>query len=135
MILLNKKRKSRTVAKSDTSCEAAISMIGNYLTGSMAPRVRDEFEQHLSLCPDCAAFLKTYKKTIEVTRAFLRSQAPNPVPHRMSLRDKHVRSLMSFTFWAASFPFQRESNRRIRTNDPTLSLPRVQTDEGISRRK
>jgi anti-sigma factor RsiW len=103
MILLNKKMKLRTVAKSDTTCEVAISMVGNYLTGSMAPRVRDEFEQHLSLCPDCAAFLKTYKKTIEVTRAFLRSHAPNPVPHRMSLRDKHVRSLMSFTFWLHLF--------------------------------
>jgi hypothetical protein len=78
-------------------------MIGNYLTGTMAPRVRDGFEQHLSLCPDCAAFLKTYKKTIEVTRAFLRSQTPNPLPHRMSLRDKHLRSLIAFTFWLHLF--------------------------------
>jgi anti-sigma factor RsiW len=98
MILFNKQRKVRTVAKSDTTCEAATSMIGNYLTGSMAPRLRDEFEQHLSLCPDCAAFLKTYKKTIEVTRAFLRSQAPNPVSHRKLLRDNHLRSLLAFTF-------------------------------------
>jgi len=78
MILFDKKRKLRTVAESDPSCEAEVSMIGDYLTGSMAPRLRDEFEQHLSLCADCAAFLKTYRKTIEVTRAFLRSQAPNP---------------------------------------------------------
>ena len=99
MILSNKKRKTQTVAKSNTSCEAAISIIGNYLTGSMAPRVRNEFEQHLSLCPDCGAFLNTYKKTIDVTRTFLRSQAPNPAPHRMSLRDKYVRSLMAFTLW------------------------------------
>ena len=92
-----------TVAKTDTTCEAAISMIGNYLTDSMAPRVRDEFEQHLSLCPDCTAFLKTYKKTIEVTRAFLRSQAPKSVHHRISLRAKHLPSLMAFTFWLHLF--------------------------------
>jgi anti-sigma factor RsiW len=105
MILFNKKGRLTTVAKSDTSCEAAVSMIGKYLTGSMAPRLRDEFEQHLSLCPDCAAFLKTYKKTIEVTRAFLRSQAPNSVPHRISLRDKHLPSLLAFTFWLHLFLF------------------------------
>jgi len=105
MILFNKKKKLPTVTKSDTTCKAAISMIGNYLSGSVAPRLRDEFEQHLSLCPDCAAFLKTYKKTVEVTRAFLRSQASNPVPHRMSLRDKHLRSLMAFAFWLHLFLF------------------------------
>src|SRR5262245_1977169 len=105
MILFDKKRKLRTVAESDPSCEAEVSMIGNYLTGSVALRLRDEFEQHLSLCPDCAAFLKTYKKTVEVTRAFLRSQASNPVPHRMSLRDKHHRSLMAFAFWLHLFLF------------------------------
>jgi anti-sigma factor RsiW len=103
MILFKKKMKLRTVVESNASCEATISMIGNYLTGTMAPRVRDEFEQHLSLCPDCAAFLKTYKKTIEVTRAFLRSQTPNPLPRRMSLRDNHLRSLMAFTFWLHLF--------------------------------
>jgi len=90
MILFKKKRKSRTVAESDTSCEATVSMIGNYLTGSMAARLRDEFEQHLSLCPDCTAFLKTYKKTIEVTRAILRSQQQILYSHRISLRDKHL---------------------------------------------
>jgi hypothetical protein len=103
MNLLNQKKKLRTVAESDGSCEDTISMIGNYSAGSITPRVRDEFEYHLSLCPDCTAFLKTYKKTIEVTRAFLRSQAPNPGPHRMSLRDKHVRSLIAFTFWLHLF--------------------------------
>jgi hypothetical protein len=101
MILFNKQRKLRIVAESDPSCEAAVSMIDNYLTGSVAPLVRDEFEQHLGLCPDCAAFLKTYKKTIEVTRAFLRSQTP--VPYRMAVRDKHLRSLMTFTFWLHLF--------------------------------
>src|SRR5262245_42661836 len=96
MILFDKKRKLRTVAESDPSCEAEVSMIGDYLTGSMAPRLRDEFEQHVSLCPDCATFLKTYRKTIEVTRAFLRSQALSP--RRMPLRYKHVHSLMTFAF-------------------------------------
>jgi len=78
-------------------------MIGNYLADSIAPRMREDFEHRLSLCPDCAAFLKTYKKTIEVTRAFLRSQAPNPRPRGMQLHSRHVRSLTALAFWLHLF--------------------------------
>ena len=74
-------------------------MIGNYLSDSIAPRMREDFEHHLSLCPDCVAFLKTYKKTIEATRAFLKSQTPNHGRRGMLLHDKHVRSLMAFALW------------------------------------
>src|SRR6267378_1372424 len=78
MIAANKKSKSRTVSEPDYSCQTAIALIGNYLAGSITLHAREDFEHHFGLCPDCAAFLKTYKKTIEVTRAFLRSQTPSP---------------------------------------------------------
>jgi len=98
MIADKKKSKSRTVSEPDHSCQAAITLIGNYLAGSITLRAREDFEHHLGLCPDCAAFLKTYKKTIEVTRAFLRSQTPNPRRRGMQLRERHGRSLAALAF-------------------------------------
>ena len=98
MNLANKKSKPRTVSEADYSCEAAIALIGNYLAGSIAPSAHLDFERHLSLCPDCAAFLKTYKKTIEVTRAFLKSQTSDPHRRGMQLRGRHGRSLTALAF-------------------------------------
>jgi hypothetical protein len=41
------------------------------VTGGLAATVARSFERHLAICPDCVAFLKTYKKTIELTRSFV----------------------------------------------------------------
>jgi hypothetical protein len=105
MNFANKKSKSRTVSEPDYSCQAATALIGNYLAGSIALHARENFEHHLSLCPDCTAFLKTYKKTIEVTRGFLRFQTPNPRPRGMQLRERHRRSLALLAFWLHLFFF------------------------------
>ena len=55
------------------TCKQATSLLADYLTGTLAPGVTSELEHHLSACPDCVAFLKTYKKTIEVTQSLLLS--------------------------------------------------------------
>jgi hypothetical protein len=34
------------------------------------------FEEHLRVCPDCVAFLNTYKKTLELAKSFLAADAP-----------------------------------------------------------
>jgi hypothetical protein len=104
MILAKKRSQTRTLFEPDYSCQAAIALIGNYLAASITLHAREDFEHHLSLCPDCAAFLKTYKKTIEVTRAFLRSQTPSP-RRGMQLRETHGRSLAVLAFWLHLFFF------------------------------
>ena len=104
MILAKKRSKTRTLSEPDYSCQAAIALIGDYLAASITLRAREDFEHHLSLCPDCAAFLKTYKKTIEVTRVFLRSQTPSP-RRGMQLRETHGRSLAVLAFWLHLFFF------------------------------
>jgi hypothetical protein len=53
------------------NCEDEIALIGDYLLADLRPAVRRSFEIHLAECRDCAAFLRTYMKTIEVTRAVL----------------------------------------------------------------
>ena len=102
-LMTEKKSKTRTLSEPDYSCTAAISLIGNYLAGSIAPSVRLDFERHLEFCSDCTAFLQTYKKTIEVTRAFLRGQIPNLRARRMPRLVEHGRPLAALALWLHLF--------------------------------
>jgi anti-sigma factor RsiW len=68
------------------TCEAATNLIGDYLADNLDLRDRRAFEAHLSRCPDCAAFLTTYKRTIGLTRSFLASQSLHGKPVELKLR-------------------------------------------------
>lgn len=57
------------------TCATEVALIGDYLASRLSPRMLMAFEKHLEDCPDCAAFLRTYKKTIDVTRSFLRLES------------------------------------------------------------
>jgi anti-sigma factor RsiW len=56
-----------------TSCKEEVILIGDYLSSSLSTGLAAAFETHMQACPDCAAFLQTYKKTIEATRTFLKT--------------------------------------------------------------
>jgi anti-sigma factor RsiW len=54
-----------------------VALIADYVSGQIKPARRGAFETHLHTCPDCAAFLQTYKKTLEITRSLLRLGSRN----------------------------------------------------------
>lgn len=60
------------------NCRDEVTLIGDYLSDNLSDRERQAFEAHLSACRDCGAFLATYKKTIEMTRSFLRAGLRQP---------------------------------------------------------
>jgi anti-sigma factor RsiW len=41
----------------------------DYHSGALAADVRERFDAHLEECPDCRAYLATYRATIELARA------------------------------------------------------------------
>jgi anti-sigma factor RsiW len=69
-----------------TSCKEEVTLIGDYLSSSLSARVAAAFETHMKACPDCVAFLQTYKKTIEATRAFLKTHPATHRQRKLSLR-------------------------------------------------
>jgi hypothetical protein len=69
---LNSGQKFRRPAPPNHTCEDEVALIADYLAGELKPEVVAAFEKHFVQCPDCNAFLNTYKKTIEVTNSFLR---------------------------------------------------------------
>ncbi|MEW6143414.1 MAG: zf-HC2 domain-containing protein [Thermodesulfobacteriota bacterium] len=62
---------SRNKIQTVDTCKDATSLILEFLSGELSPETGSEFEKHLQICPDCVAFLNTYKKTIELTKRFL----------------------------------------------------------------
>jgi anti-sigma factor RsiW len=52
------------------TCKKEVDLISRYLAAELDRSTLRAFESHLSICPDCAAFLRTYKKTLELTRDF-----------------------------------------------------------------
>ena len=73
-------RKNRSAHRPISTCRDEVSLISDYLTNNLSRSERLAFENHLSACRDCGAFLATYKKTIELSRSFLRGHLPNQPP-------------------------------------------------------
>jgi len=80
------KVKPRRRDRSTAACARQVALIADYISGQMTPEQRDAFAAHLHACPDCAAFLQTYQKTVELTRSFLRVRSANERPISLTLR-------------------------------------------------
>ena len=68
---MKRKNVSRTRKKHlELDCKKATSLIQDYITGELEPDIASKLEIHLSICPDCVAFLNTYKKTTDLVNSF-----------------------------------------------------------------
>lgn len=50
-------------------CEEVITFLLAYLSNELPPEKEHEFERHLSVCPSCVAYMKTYQETVKLGRA------------------------------------------------------------------
>jgi len=57
-----------------TNCRTVIELIPDYLSASTGASTSVSFQSHINGCTDCAAILRTYRKTIELTRSYLHRQ-------------------------------------------------------------
>lgn len=58
------------------TCREVADFLADYVSGTLPADVATQFERHLSLCPNCRAYISTYRATIELGRfAFIRSDA------------------------------------------------------------
>ena len=64
----------KTDNKTPLSCKEVTALMMEYLNVTISSDVALAFEAHLAVCPDCKAFLNTYKKTVELTRSFLKKK-------------------------------------------------------------
>lgn len=71
-------------------CREVTDLLLDYMTGELDPETVSAFDDHLRLCPDCVAFLNTYKKTVQVTRSLRYESIPTELEGRVRrfLRDR-----------------------------------------------
>ena len=50
------------------TCRELIDFLGAYLGGELSEEVRLRFDEHLAACPECSAYLKTYRETVKLAQ-------------------------------------------------------------------
>jgi anti-sigma factor RsiW len=56
------------------TCRQEMFFLDRYLAADLKDGECGRFESHLAACPDCVAFLQTYKTTLALIKNFLASQ-------------------------------------------------------------
>jgi anti-sigma factor RsiW len=68
------------------TCRDFVEFLMEYSSGELAGSECAEFEAHLVECPECVAYLETYKKTIDLVKtayADPHHRVPAEVPERL----------------------------------------------------
>jgi hypothetical protein len=78
---------------SQKTCKEITELISDYLNNHLEARLKRQFEQHLRICPDCVAFLKTFRKTIFAVRSVRAEDLPENVRRNiLGFLQRRVRS-------------------------------------------
>lgn len=72
-------KRKHTPVLTNKTCSEITDLMFNYLNDKLSPTIKREFQQHLRICPDCVAFLSTYKKTVAVTGSVAIEEIPPKV--------------------------------------------------------
>lgn len=62
----------------ELTCREFIEFIDDYLTGDLPVEVRAASDHHLSKCPYCEDYLKTFRTTLELVRSARGTDDPVP---------------------------------------------------------
>lgn len=58
------------------TCREFIEFLDDFLSESLPEEQRRQFEKHLTVCPDCAAYMDSYEKTVELMRTLADCEEP-----------------------------------------------------------
>jgi len=50
------------------TCKGFINFLSAYLDGELPAETQQIFDHHLSVCPDCVAYMESYKATISLLK-------------------------------------------------------------------
>lgn len=64
-------------------CKDCVDVLDDYVDGALSPDEKDALEEHLSYCPPCVAFVRTYRATSRVARSHLVQDMPSEMSCRL----------------------------------------------------
>ena len=65
------------------TCEQVTTLLIDYVAGDLDPATTLVLEQHVQNCPDCVAFLRTYRESIRLTRTLRYEDIPEELQDRV----------------------------------------------------
>ena len=71
-------------------CSRLVALLTEYLDGRLPQDLRSDLEQHLEGCPECIAFVRTFRSTVALVQSL--SEQDLPPALRLRLRaflDEH----------------------------------------------
>lgn len=72
-------------------CKECVDLLGEYIEGTLPPDRAKALEDHLSECPPCITFVRTYRATRGLCRKALSREMPPELMHTLSsFLGKHV---------------------------------------------
>jgi anti-sigma factor RsiW len=60
------------------TCKELVEFLDAYLAGELPPEALRTFNEHLSLCPSCVSYTKSYQAAIRLGKAVLASGEDEP---------------------------------------------------------
>ena len=73
------------------NCQEVIALLADYLEMTVSSETRASLEAHLAGCGPCQAYLKTYRRTREITAAAEHDTLPPRMPAEMKA---HLRAFL-----------------------------------------
>jgi anti-sigma factor RsiW len=64
-------------------CKDCVDLLADYIDGALTAEQKDALEEHLSYCPPCVTFVRTYKATTRVAKKALADKMPADVSARL----------------------------------------------------
>jgi anti-sigma factor RsiW len=64
-------------------CQDCVELLADFLDGTLPEDKKLALEEHLSYCPPCITFVRTYKATTRVARKALAENMPDEVGARL----------------------------------------------------
>jgi len=72
-------------------CQDCVDLLGEYVEGTLPPERAKALEDHLSFCPPCITFVRTYRATRKLCRSALAAEMPRELMGSLSsFLGKHV---------------------------------------------
>ncbi len=60
------------------TCQEMIDFLADYLEGELPESQSHTLDQHLALCPECEAYLQSYRSTIDLSTLVCRDREGHP---------------------------------------------------------
>lgn len=74
------------------TCREFVEFLADYLAGELPQPQRDEFNTHLSICPACVSYMKTYVESIRLGKGAL-AATDEPLPSEVP--EEIVRAILA----------------------------------------